>query len=761
MPKVIIDGIETEVPPGTTILKAAQKVGIDIPYFCYHPYLKPAGLCRMCLVEVEKMPKLVPACTTEVMDGMVVKTNTQRVEAARKGMLEYMLINHPLDCPICDQAGECDLQDIAFKYGETTSRFIEEKIKHPTKKLGPLLVHEQNRCILCKRCVRFMREVVGGGDWNVYWRASHSTIGPLLNSVVANRFCGDLVEICPVGAITSAHNRYVTRIWKLDFTQSVCTHCDIGCNLHLGVRDGRLIKVKHKVSYPSPWLCDRGYYAFDFVNDAQRITVPLKRQENKMVGLQWEEVVNELASICKDAGDNQIGAIVSPDLSCEDLFAWKGFVELVGGGRSDYRVFGEDHLPQRTELLFLNQLKKAGSVLVIGEDPLLNHPVLGVTISEGVQTAGLKFYAVASGMEEQLAKQAILHLNCLPGYEDAIAKALLLEIKGEGASDTLLEGSGVGREELKALAEKVKEEKPVLIAGVYLNSSGRKALTEVSKLTGSKYLAMERGSNSRGAYLAGLYDETGIEGILKSAAEGKLKVLFVLGVDLLNTYPNGALVREALANVDTLVVYDLFFTDTAAYADIFLPATSFAEEDGVVINFLWDEQKRRKALKPKGMSKPLWEIASLLSAAVRGEESKTSLEFLRGEMEKSGTFTNPASWEPTEEERPSIKGEGVLARVTSAYYRSARYSSHCKAVAAIDQEPFLAINQSELDGLGLKADGKARVKANGSTFELRVKAVDYVPSGSVLIYGGFENFPLTSLLSGRWETRVTITRGED
>ncbi len=232
-------------------------------------------------------------------------------------------------------------------------------------------------------------------------------------------------------------------------------------------------------------------------------------------------------------------------------------------------------------------------------------------------------------------------------------------------------------------------------------------------------------------------------------------------MDLIKEYPNGALVREALANVDTLVVYDLFFTDTAAYSDIFLPATAFAEEDGVVVNFLWDEQKRRKALKQRGMSKPLWEVAAMLRAAYMGEEAAISFDVARKELEDSGILSSNLSWEPAEETLPKIGGDGVLARVTTTYYRSARYSTHCKAVSSIEQEPFVAVNPADLEGLGLKDSGKARLSANGSSFELQVMAADHVPVGSLLIYGGFENFPLTSLLSGRWEVRVKIERGEE
>ncbi len=729
--KVTIDGITVEVPANYTILKAAEEAEIEIPYFCYHPYLKPAGLCRMCLVEVEGLPKLVPACVTQVRDGMVVFTRSDKVKKAQEGLIEFQLLHHPLDCPICDQAGECALQDITFKYGKATSRFIEEKELYPTKFYGPLIVHEQSRCILCKRCVRFGTEVLGGVDWNVYWRAAHSIIGAYERDVVADYFTCNMVEICPVGAITSRLYRYKTRIWKLEFKNSLCANCELACSVNLGVRENRLYKVKHEDPEPSPWICDKAYYAFDYINHSERILWPLKREADKMVSESSKDIVVEIAEKLSRYSGEEVALIVSPVFSLEDARKIKSFALSLNCNNVDYRIYGEDYLPIEGSLFSLSELESASSIVVLAGDIAVSHPVLSLSVLKA-KLSGAKV-AVVSSFDSFVGERSTEFLVPLPFSEEECIKSLF-----EGDYS---EGFGVDKDEYER-AKSIIEDAQVIIVGTRASASLRAFIKEKVSHQ-KKVLFLNNGQNARAFYKVGFFSQ-GVGEILSNVCKGKIKALLVFGADLFQTYPDWELVRKAFENLELLVVGDLFFTDSASYADYFLPLTSFAESEGTIIDIFGIEKKRKQALSPEGETKTLSEWVDLIADA--GSISLSSFDTLNG------------MWEPVGVEREKISGDGYQALVVYPFYRSALYSNWCSNFSGVCTEPKAFLSFYDAKELGLSEGDLVIVEGSSKKFEYRVSVKEWLPKGSCVLEGGFDRFPVNMLLKGSFLSTVKIKK---
>lgn len=340
MPKIVIDGTEIEVEKGTTVIQAAERLDIEIPRYCYHPGLSIVGVCRICLVEIERLPKLQVACYTPVADGMVVHTNNARVLEARQAVLEFLLVNHPLDCPVCDQAGECWLQNFYMQHGLYDSKMVENKVKkHKALPIGPNVMLDSERCILCSRCVRFCDEVSKSHELGIFNRGDHAELLPCPGRELNNNYSGNTIDICPVGALTDRDFRFRTRVWYLSETQSVCPGCSTGCNIYVhhndhrkykagGIRISRL-KPRYNPEVNQWWMCDEGRYGFTDVDAPSRILTPKKKAKKSWQALTWGDAVDEIASKLHDLinkfGAGKIGVILSPQMTNEDLFAAKRF----------------------------------------------------------------------------------------------------------------------------------------------------------------------------------------------------------------------------------------------------------------------------------------------------------------------------------------------------------------------------------------------------------------------------------------------------
>jgi NADH-quinone oxidoreductase subunit G len=366
MPTITINQKSITVPDGTTIIEAAEQLGIEIPRYCYHPGLSIAGSCRMCLVEIEKMPKLQPACNTRVSEGMVVSTTSEKVKEAVSGVLEFLLINHPLDCPVCDQAGECYLQEYYMKFGLYDSRMDENKIKrHKAEAIGPHVILDTERCVLCSRCVRFVREISHSNEIGIFNRGGQSEIRLLPEKTLDNNYSGNVVDICPVGALTDRDFRFQCRVWYLSKTNSVCNGCSRGCNITLEVNRQRLhhaegrrimrLKPRFNKEVNQWWMCDEGRYGYKFIDDPSRIVQPLIKKNGNFEVLSWNSAIQEAVRRLNEAktstGSNSVVVITSAQLTNEDLFLTRKFFRIdLGLSQIDFRLpdrnpsYGDDFL---------------------------------------------------------------------------------------------------------------------------------------------------------------------------------------------------------------------------------------------------------------------------------------------------------------------------------------------------------------------------------------------------------------------------------
>jgi len=348
MPKVTIDGKEIEVAPGTNLIEAARQLGIDIPHYCYHPSLSIAGQCRLCMVDIEKAPRPTIACNTQAADGMVVHTQTDRVKETRRSVMEFHLINHPLDCPVCDQAGECWLQIYYMKHGLYEPRMKDEKVHKPKAvPLGPHVILDAERCILCSRCVRFCDEVTRTGELGIFNRGDHSEIGLFPGMDLENKYSGNVVDICPVGALTDRDFRFQVRVWYLDTAKSICPGCARGCNIEVHVNrrrphhaEGRRVarlKPRFNAAVNKWWMCDAGRYGFTFVDDADRLTTPSRREGDATIPISWEEAIAAVKAALTGPADG-IGVLASPRMSNEDLFVLRRILDTLGLRQVAFRV---------------------------------------------------------------------------------------------------------------------------------------------------------------------------------------------------------------------------------------------------------------------------------------------------------------------------------------------------------------------------------------------------------------------------------------
>jgi NADH-quinone oxidoreductase subunit G len=364
MPKFILNDQEIEAKPGQTIIQAADEHGIEIPHYCYHPDLPIDGNCRMCLVEVEKMPKLTPACTTIVGEGMVVRSDNERVKEAVRGVLEFLLINHPVDCPVCDQAGECRLQDYYMVYGLHTSEIpLEMKVrKRKVIDLGPMVVLDQERCVLCSRCIRFFENVTGTGEMQFFGRGDHVAIGTFEDRPLDNPYSGNVVDICPVGALTSRDFRFKCRVWFLHSTDSVCGGCSTGCAVRIDHRDGAIFRLlpRRNVEVNKSWLCDEGRLSFHQLAKGERVVRPLaKGRDGVQAPITWEEAVSSIDSRLREirgaSGDESIIGVASPSATNEALFLFKRYL---GNARFEFRLDSEDKTVTEEEDKILRHVDK-------------------------------------------------------------------------------------------------------------------------------------------------------------------------------------------------------------------------------------------------------------------------------------------------------------------------------------------------------------------------------------------------------------------
>ena len=629
-----IDDRETEVTAGTTVIEATRRLGVEVPSFCYYPGLSLAAACRMCLVEVEKMPKLQTACTLVAGEGMVVRTNTPQVREARKSMLEFLLTNHPLDCPVCDKGGECELQDMTFRYGADTSRFVEEKIHRPEEKWSNLVYYDAPRCILCYRCVRICDEGMDVNALGVGMRGAHSIIIPNAGNHLDCEECGMCIDICPVGALTSGTYRYKTRPWEMHYVSSICTHCSNGCKTTFSVRNHEIIRANNRdlSGINKEFLCVKGRFGFDFTQHAERIKQPMLRKGEKLYPVSWEEAVQAAATKLKEIhaanGPDSIGFIGSNRTSNEENYLLQRLARATLGTNNIDHHRTADYtglvtaLGERTRdsLLTMDELYQSNAVFLIGNDATNQNPLVAWQIRTGIRHHNLNLFLIHS-QETRLARKAQQSVVLGPVLEAAAVRWLAT---GEGnLSQELTAQLGALKQGLEA------EPQVAMVFGASLTGAAIANLVAFgSKLPGKvRYMALGDYANSRGAADLGLLpdrlpgyaylDDRGALEVfekhwggklsskpgmtapqmVEASQAGTLRALYVVGANPLAHYGTLGFGR---GKVQLLIAHDLFLTETSLQADIVFPAASAYEKDGSVTNTAGEIQLLHKAAEVMG-----------------------------------------------------------------------------------------------------------------------------------------------------------------
>jgi NADH-quinone oxidoreductase subunit G len=656
-----IDGREVQVPENTMLVDAAKHGDIEIPVFCYEPKLgHPVGACRMCLVEIEGIPKLQTGCSTPVKDGMVVYTQTERVKTAQQSVVEFLLINHPLDCPVCDKGGECPLQDITFGWGGGISRFIEPK-RHFVKplELSPLIAIDRERCILCYRCVRFSQEVAEDYQLVLLERGAHSYVSTFDGHPYVAPFSGNIVELCPVGALTSRPYRFRARPWDIEGAGSVCTLCPAQCNVTITVRDERALRVlqRDNVEVDDGWLCDKGRFAYQSFHVDERIVEPMLRDGGQLRAVSWERALEEAAAGLGRAGANT-AAIVGGQATNEEGFLLSRLLrESLGSPHLDsrragslplelHRALGEPGLQAK-----VSDLEFAHAVLVLDAEPVNDAPILDLRLRKGVRQHGLKL-AVASPHASSLDAGATLSVRYAVGAGGAFAGALSAALAGTGDAEQLARQAGAEPDAVRALATLLKDEdgegseeapprEVVVLWGERLTAgaagaTSAQALLEladnlgVAGVEGAGLLELPAASNGRGLREAGVLPNAGpglseldeqpagtardAHGIAQGLADGELSALYLLQSDPLRDLPDGELWGRALAGASTVIAHAAFLTEgLREHATVIFPAEAYPEKDGTIVHPDGRLQRLRPAIARPGHVRAGWQLIAELA----------------------------------------------------------------------------------------------------------------------------------------------------
>ena len=640
MIEIELDGKKLDVAEGSTIIHAAEQAGTYIPHFCYHKKLSIAASCRMCLVDVEKMPKPMPACATTVAPGMVVRTKSAKAINAQKSVMEFLLINHPLDCPICDQGGECQLQDLAVGYGGGASRYEEEKRVVTGKDVGPLIsMQDMSRCIQCTRCVRFGQEIAGVMEFGMSNRGEHAEIETFVGQSVDSELSGNMIDTCPVGALTSKPFRYSARTWELSRRKSVSPHDSTGANLIVQVKNGKVMRVVplENEAVNECWIADRDRFSYEALSSEERLTGPMIKQGGTWKSVDWqtalEYVANGLKQIKSDHGAASIGALVSPHSTLEELFLTSSLMSGLGSPNIDYRlrnaefpaIEGIRHLG--TSIASLSELQR---VLVVGSNLRKDHPLFAQRIRQAVRKG-----AVVNAIAAATPNWAMPVANTLLAG-DAIWVQALADVAAAvaAAKGVAAPAQGNVSAAAKAIADAMLsgERKAILLgnaAAHHAKASSLLALANwIGAQTGASVGYLTEAANTVGAQLAAALP--GAKGL--NAAQmlnGGLKAVLLLNNEPVFDSAAGAAASAALDKAEMVVSLSPFKANMA-FSDVLLPIAPFTETSGTFINAEGRVQSFHAVVKPLGETRPAWKVLRVLAnlLGVPGFDFESSQEVL-------------------------------------------------------------------------------------------------------------------------------------
>jgi len=757
-----IDGKSVEVAEQSTVMDAANKLGIYVPHFCYHKKLSIAANCRMCLVQVEKAPKPLPACATPATEGMKVWTRSETAIQAQKGVMEFLLINHPLDCPICDQGGECQLQDLAVGYGGSASRFHESKRVVAHKDLGPLVAAEEmTRCIHCTRCVRFGQEIAGVMELGLPGRGEHAEIMAFVGHTVDSELSGNMIDVCPVGALTSKPFRYSARTWELARRNSIAAHDSLGSNIVVQVKQDRVMRVlpRENEEVNECWLSDRDRFSYEALNSDQRLTSPMIKRDGRWDEVDWatalEYVANELSRVRAAHGPGAIGALATAQSTSEELFLLQKLLRSLGSDHVDFRLRQVDFANERAggavpwlgmKVAELNSLDR---VLVIGSNLRKEHPLLAQRIRQAVRKNGAQLNIVNSLGDDFLVRTHGRVIVAPSRIVDAIAAVTKAAAQQAGVAVPPQVEQSVLDDNARQIAASLLggNSKAILLGNLVQHGPERSRIHALASLlgriAGCRIGFLGDGANSIGGYLSGAIP---VKPSGHNAAEmirNHLKAYLLLHceVEFDSAMPRAA--TAAMHAAELVVAMSPFKHRALDYAQVLLPIAPFTETAGTFINIEGRLQKFNGVVPPRGNTRPAWKVLRVLGNLLQLEGfAYESIEDVRNELNtEAGDFESRLNNEPAPDmhhlsRRDADNPGAALERIgevpiyhTDAIVRRAK-SLQLTRDAQVDR---VWMNANLMARLGVRQNERVRVTQDGGEAILACQCDDRLPEDCVRI----------------------------
>ena len=752
MINIEIDGIPLTVDPSKMIIQAADEAGIDIPRFCYHKKLSIAANCRMCLVEVEKSNKALPACATPVSEGMKVFTASPVAKAAQRGVMEFLLINHPLDCPICDQGGECELQDLSMGYGSGIGRFSENKRVVKDKDIGALVKTDMTRCIHCTRCVRFGQEIAGIKELGATGRGEHMEIGTYIEQSLGSELSGNIIDLCPVGALTSKPFRYKARAWELSAHASIAPHDAIGSNIDIHTRRNEVMRVvpRDNESLNETWLSDRDRFSYLGLAHEERATMPMVKQNGQWQKVDWQTALNTAIAGIKDviaqSGVGQVAGLASPTASLEEAYLIQKMLDGLGVTNLDHRIRQQDFADGAMDYaqdIALSDIEASDTLLIVGsairrEQPILAHRIRQAALS-GTRVNELNFFA--NDLLMPVDTQLTVNIESMLAHLSGIAKALLsLAKEDESTWANLLNGVVPEAADQTIAMQLSNADKATIIVGDLAKnhpaaSKIKAVLALIARLSGSALLVLPT-ANSKAAQLVGLLPKTETSLNVQQSWQENLKSYVLLGLEPELDCADPVQALSALNNAECVVVMHSYVTNAMlSYADVILPVASFAESSGTFVGIDGQWQTYTGAVSPKGESRPAWKVLRVLAnlAELDGFEYVSSQdvsdevrETLKHKSSGEGVAYCPENLDV------ATTGLQMIAEVPMYQIDSVVRRSTALAQTIENQNAFVArMNSSEASQHGLSVANRVLVSCCEQTVELAFEIDDAIADDSI------------------------------
>ena len=765
MIKIEIDGKQVETAKGSMVIEAAQQAGVYIPHFCYHKKLSIAASCRMCLVEVEKAPKPLPACATPVAEGMKIHTHSDMAVKAQKGVMEFLLINHPLDCPICDQGGECQLQDLAVGYGGGDSRYQEAKRIVMHKSIGELVsTEEMSRCIHCTRCVRFGQEVAGIMELGMAFRGENAEIMSFVNSTVDSELSGNMIDLCPVGALTSKPFRYTARSWELSRRKSVSPHDSLGANLAVQTKDNKVARVVpiENEAINECWLSDKDRFSYEGLNAPERLTKPMIKQDGKWLEVEWqaalEYVANGLRQIKNSAGSEHIGALATPHSTLEELSLLQKLMRGMGSNNVDFRLrqadFSADGHQAGIPYLGMNiaEINTRDRFLLVGSFLRKDHPLLAQRIRAAVKKGAQAnvIHSAADDLLMKVANQAIVAPNQIVNELAQVLKALAEITQTALAAEVQASVAHIivtPEAHAMALNMSCGEHGAVLLGNFAQQHPQATQLallaSNIATLCKASFGYLGEAANSVGGYVAQAIPFAGAARGMNAAQMLMVprKAYLLLNVEAELDMHNSQQAMAAMQSADMVVALSAFKHNATQYADVLLPIAPFSETSGTYVNTEGRTQSFKGAVKPLGEARPAWKVLRVLGnmMEVAGFDYDTS-EAVRDEVLASySTMALNNSINGVKPDTVAVAAVDGLQRVSYVPIYSAdavvrRAASLQKTADAAT--PQIVMNSSQMARLGLSAGDNVKVSQGNGSVRLVVQADDKLPEQAVRVAAG-------------------------